>query len=96
MVIAQCYQMGPVQKIDPLGLIAEAKRVCDNLVSRPSFYPFVQGKLIYAWMINFNVLFSLQTLHNWSEQSLPQCTLNMAKCHHPHHRQLQLQPVLPR
>ena len=33
MVIAQCYQMGPAAKIDPLMLIAEAKRVCDNLVS---------------------------------------------------------------
>ncbi|KAK7690831.1 hypothetical protein QCA50_005932 [Cerrena zonata] len=36
MVIAQCYQMGPVQKIDPLGLITEAKRVCDNLLANPS------------------------------------------------------------
>ncbi|CAL1716426.1 unnamed protein product [Somion occarium] len=36
MVIAQCYQMGPVQKIDPLALIAEAKRVCDNLLANPA------------------------------------------------------------
>ena len=32
MVIAQCYQMGPATKIDPLMMIADAKRVCDNLV----------------------------------------------------------------
>lgn len=32
MVIAQCYHSGPANKIDPLGLIAEAKRVCDSLV----------------------------------------------------------------
>ena len=36
MVIAQCYQMGPATKIDPLMMIADAKRVCDNLVR--SFY----------------------------------------------------------
>ncbi|KAH9945269.1 uncharacterized protein BXZ73DRAFT_38764 [Epithele typhae] len=36
MVIAQCYQMGPATKIDPLMLIAEAKRVCDNLLANPS------------------------------------------------------------
>lgn len=32
IVIAQCYHSGPATKVDPLGLIAEAKRVCDNLV----------------------------------------------------------------
>lgn len=32
MVIAQCYQNGPATKIDPLLMIADAKRVCDNLV----------------------------------------------------------------
>ncbi|KAH9926826.1 hypothetical protein B0H21DRAFT_781328 [Amylocystis lapponica] len=36
IVLAQCYQMGPSTKIDPLGLITEAKRVCDNLLANPS------------------------------------------------------------
>ncbi|KAI0925949.1 hypothetical protein AcV5_008539 [Taiwanofungus camphoratus] len=36
MVIAQCYQMGPATKIDPLAMIADAKRVCDNLLANPS------------------------------------------------------------
>jgi hypothetical protein len=33
LVIAQCYNMGPGSKIDPLTMISDAKRVCDNLVS---------------------------------------------------------------
>ncbi|KZT07660.1 uncharacterized protein LAESUDRAFT_742775 [Laetiporus sulphureus 93-53] len=36
VVIAQCYQMGPSTKIDPLAMIADAKRVCDNLLANPS------------------------------------------------------------
>ncbi|TCD70223.1 hypothetical protein EIP91_004404 [Steccherinum ochraceum] len=36
IVIAQCYQMGPATKIDPLSMISEAKRVCDNLLANPS------------------------------------------------------------
>ncbi|KAI0711892.1 hypothetical protein C8T65DRAFT_718005 [Cerioporus squamosus] len=36
MVIAQCYKMGPGQHLDPLVMIAEAKRVCDNLLANPS------------------------------------------------------------
>ncbi|KAI0324584.1 hypothetical protein GY45DRAFT_1331359 [Cubamyces sp. BRFM 1775] len=36
MVIAQCYQSGPATKIDPLMMIAEAKRVCDSLLANPS------------------------------------------------------------
>ncbi|CCL98169.1 uncharacterized protein FIBRA_00163 [Fibroporia radiculosa] len=36
IVIAQCYQMGPAAKIDPLAMIAEAKRVCDNILANPS------------------------------------------------------------
>ncbi|THH28013.1 hypothetical protein EUX98_g6179 [Antrodiella citrinella] len=36
VVIAQCYQMGPTTKIDPLAMISEAKRVCDNLLANPS------------------------------------------------------------
>lgn len=36
MVIAQCYQMGPATKVDPLAMIADAKRVCDNLLANPS------------------------------------------------------------
>ena len=38
MVIAQCYQMGPATKIDPLMMIAEAKRVCDNLVRLSCYF----------------------------------------------------------
>ncbi|KAL4243730.1 hypothetical protein ABKN59_011454 [Abortiporus biennis] len=36
MVIAQCYQLGPGAKIDPMALISEAKRVCDSLLANPS------------------------------------------------------------
>ena len=32
LVIAQCYQMGPGAKFDPLAMISEAKRICDSLV----------------------------------------------------------------
>ncbi|KAF7796000.1 hypothetical protein EIP86_007169 [Pleurotus ostreatoroseus] len=36
IVISQCYQLGPGTKIDPMALIAEAKRVCDNLLANPA------------------------------------------------------------
>ncbi|TFY59095.1 hypothetical protein EVJ58_g6008 [Rhodofomes roseus] len=36
VVISQCYQMGPGARIDPLAMIADAKRVCDNLLANPS------------------------------------------------------------
>ncbi|EPT05657.1 hypothetical protein FOMPIDRAFT_1027249 [Fomitopsis schrenkii] len=40
IVIAQCYQMGPGARVDPLAMIAEAKRVCDNLPVPSSYgYP---------------------------------------------------------
>jgi hypothetical protein len=32
LVIAQCYHMGPNAKVDPLTLLADAKRICDTLV----------------------------------------------------------------
>jgi hypothetical protein len=32
LVIAQSYQMGPSSKVDPLTMLNEAKRVCDQLV----------------------------------------------------------------
>jgi hypothetical protein len=35
LVIAQCYQMGPGAKFDPLTMISEAKRICDSLVCLP-------------------------------------------------------------
>ncbi|KAF9565401.1 hypothetical protein CPC08DRAFT_188916 [Agrocybe pediades] len=36
LVIAQCYHMGPGVKIDPLVILSEAKRICDNLLQNPS------------------------------------------------------------
>lgn len=33
LVIAQCYQMGPSIKVDPIIMLDEAKRICDTLVS---------------------------------------------------------------
>ncbi|KAI0690621.1 hypothetical protein BC835DRAFT_1417656 [Cytidiella melzeri] len=36
MVIAQCYHSGPATKVDPLAMIADAKRVCDTLLANPS------------------------------------------------------------
>ncbi|KAH9928645.1 uncharacterized protein B0H18DRAFT_953885 [Fomitopsis serialis] len=36
IVISQCYQMGPGARVDPLAMIADAKRVCDNLLANPS------------------------------------------------------------
>lgn len=35
LVIAQCYQMGPGAKFDPLAMISEAKRICDSLLANP-------------------------------------------------------------
>ena len=32
LVIAQSYQMGPSNKVDPLQMLGEAKRICDQLV----------------------------------------------------------------
>ena len=32
LVIAQSYQMGPSSKLDPLSMLNEAKRICDQLV----------------------------------------------------------------
>jgi len=34
LVLAQCYQMGPGAKVDPIVMLNDAKRVCDTLVSR--------------------------------------------------------------
>ena len=31
LVVAQCYHMGPGIKVDPLSMLGEAKRICDNL-----------------------------------------------------------------
>lgn len=36
LVVAQCYNMGPGVKLDPLVMLGEAKRICDNLVSQKS------------------------------------------------------------
>ncbi|KAH9003068.1 hypothetical protein EDB86DRAFT_3100265 [Lactarius hatsudake] len=36
LVIAQSYQMGPSSKVDPLTMLNEAKRVCDQLLQNPS------------------------------------------------------------
>lgn len=36
LVIAQCYQMGPGNKVDPLVMLNEAKRICDTLLANPT------------------------------------------------------------
>ncbi|KAF8150656.1 hypothetical protein B0H34DRAFT_147652 [Crassisporium funariophilum] len=36
LVVAQCYHMGPGAKVDPLTMLADAKRVCDLLLANPS------------------------------------------------------------
>ncbi|KAG5642021.1 hypothetical protein DXG03_003768 [Asterophora parasitica] len=36
LVIAQCYSMGPGNKVDPLVMLGEAKRICDTLLANPS------------------------------------------------------------
>ncbi|KAI0303615.1 hypothetical protein B0F90DRAFT_1707409 [Multifurca ochricompacta] len=35
LVIAQSYQMGPSSKVDPLSMLSEAKRICDQLLQNP-------------------------------------------------------------
>ncbi|TFY76675.1 hypothetical protein EWM64_g7336 [Hericium alpestre] len=35
-VIAQSYQMGPSNKLDPLNMLNDAKRICDQLLQNPS------------------------------------------------------------
>ncbi|KAI0322536.1 hypothetical protein OF83DRAFT_1092691 [Amylostereum chailletii] len=36
LVIAQSYQMGPGNKVDPLNMLNEARRICDQLLQNPS------------------------------------------------------------
>ncbi|KAJ7645387.1 hypothetical protein B0H17DRAFT_1104084 [Mycena rosella] len=36
LVVAQCYQMGPGSKVDPLIMLNEAKRICDTLLANPT------------------------------------------------------------
>ncbi|KAJ7116468.1 hypothetical protein C8R44DRAFT_879836 [Mycena epipterygia] len=36
LVVAQCYQMGPGSKVDPLIMLSDAKRICDTLLANPS------------------------------------------------------------
>jgi hypothetical protein len=54
VVIAQCYHSGPAVKVDPLALIAEAKRVCDTLVR------FSES----LWLPSFSLNLSLRTQAN--------------------------------
>ncbi|KAH7884499.1 hypothetical protein F5I97DRAFT_1889941 [Phlebopus sp. FC_14] len=52
LIIAQCYQMGPSIKVDPLTMLTEAKKICDTLLVSPARltahpppppYPFIPG-----------------------------------------------------
>ncbi|KAJ6577451.1 hypothetical protein B0H19DRAFT_1120011 [Mycena capillaripes] len=36
LVVAQCYQMGPGSKVDPLIMLTDAKRICDTLLANPT------------------------------------------------------------
>ncbi|KAJ6466533.1 hypothetical protein C8R47DRAFT_37765 [Mycena vitilis] len=36
LVVAQCYQMGPGSKVDPLTILTEAKQICDTLLANPT------------------------------------------------------------
>ncbi|KAJ6608694.1 hypothetical protein B0H10DRAFT_2067042 [Mycena sp. CBHHK59/15] len=36
LVVAQCYQMGPGSKVDPLSMLGDAKRICDTLLANPT------------------------------------------------------------
>ncbi|KAJ7672168.1 hypothetical protein DFH06DRAFT_1082092 [Mycena polygramma] len=36
LVVAQCYQMGPGSKVDPLTILNEAKQICDTLLANPT------------------------------------------------------------
>ncbi|KAJ7086167.1 hypothetical protein B0H15DRAFT_361375 [Mycena belliarum] len=36
LVVAQCYQMGPGSKVDPLVMLNDAKRICDTLLANPT------------------------------------------------------------
>lgn len=47
LVIAQSYQMGPSSKVDPLSMLNEAKRICDQLVSfnLTTYPPLMRGHL---------------------------------------------------
>ncbi|KAJ7183210.1 hypothetical protein C8R46DRAFT_1066272 [Mycena filopes] len=36
LVVAQCYQSGPGINVDPLMMLREAKRICDDLLANPS------------------------------------------------------------
>ncbi|KAJ7039649.1 hypothetical protein C8F04DRAFT_1086099 [Mycena alexandri] len=36
LVVAQCYQMGPGSKVDPIIMLNDAKRICDSLLANPA------------------------------------------------------------
>lgn len=36
LVIAQCYSSPPANKVDPLAMLSEAKRICDTLLANPT------------------------------------------------------------
>lgn len=73
MVIAQCYKMGPGQHLDPLVMIAEAKRVCDNLVRSSRCF----GNML-------SIRCSSRILLNWlTNQSRRQRTRHIRLCRLP-------------
>lgn len=50
LVIAQCYQSGPSNKVDPLAMLNEAKRICDTLVRAFLFFSY--------WSSTFSDMYS--------------------------------------
>ena len=54
LVIAQCYQMGPGVKFDPLTMISEAKRICDSLVCPPDGRAMLRLTRFPSWQTPYN------------------------------------------
>lgn len=53
LVVAQCYQMGPGAKVDPLSMLRDAKNVCDNLLANPVQLIAQPPPPIYAMVPNY-------------------------------------------
>lgn len=58
--------MGPSPKLDPLGMITEAKRICDNIVSRshhPGHWTLMNTMSSWQTQVNLSIAHLLLCIH---------------------------------
>ena len=75
LVVAQCYHMGPGIKIDPLSMLADAKRVCDTLVRSASWH---SGSLLTTMVVGKPI----SARHITTSANLPDNVFNLPANHH--------------